>query len=87
MSWYTWTSQEAFDEWHTAVKAELGLPKPGINQATGLVDESAQWTTDYTCAVEVAEGDFRAIVEDDVAELVEGLGTPCDPPPQPEIDF
>jgi hypothetical protein len=87
--WRQWTSLADFDSWHDAACAALGIPHPGFNAATGEVDEDAQWTTAYTEAVEVSPDDWRAVVEDDVTELVpEGLGVPCDPPPyvEPELN-
>lgn len=100
MAWYTWQSQEDFDTWHEEVKTQLGLPMPGKNAHTGEVDESAQWTTDYTSVTEVGPGDFRAFVEDRVAqmtrpvpggaedevEVIPGLGTLSEAPPAPELD-
>lgn len=62
--WYEWNSLEDFNTWHEIVKEQLGLPKPGINQATGTIDENAVWTTDYTSVIEI-EGKFIGIVEDD----------------------
>jgi hypothetical protein len=86
-NWYAWPTEDDFDAWHTSAKAALGIPYPGVNQATGEVDESAQWTTAYTDVIEVVADDWRAYVEADVAALVpDGLGTPCDPPPSPEVD-
>lgn len=69
--WYEWESLEAFNVWHESIKAELGYPKPSINQATGEVDESAQWAVEYTDAIEV-DGKVIAVVELDKSErLVE----------------
>ena len=83
--WYSWLTVGAFDAWHTATCTLLGIPHPGRNAATGEIDESAQWTTAYTTAVEVTPTDWRAVVEPDIAALnPDGLGTPCDPPPAPD---
>lgn len=46
--WYEWDSIDAFNAWHDAIKTTLGLPKPPINQASGEIDETAQWATEYT---------------------------------------
>ena len=84
--WYRWTDLAAFDAWHTAACAALGIPHPGNNAATGVLDVDAQWTTAYTEAVTVAADDVRAVVEPQVAELVPtGLGEPSDPPPAPDV--
>ena len=83
--WYQWTSLAAFDAWHADACAALGIPHPGNNAATGVIDEQAQWTTAYTQAVVVAVDDVRAVVEPHVVELVPtGLGEPSDPPPEPD---
>jgi len=85
--WYTWATVEAFDAWHEVIKQALGLPKPGINAKTGHVDVTAAWTTGYTTITEIAEGDYRATVEDTIAEqFSEGLGTISEAPPLPD-DF
>jgi hypothetical protein len=84
--WRRWESVAAFDAWHASAKAALGIPRPGINQATGEVDDEAQWTTACTTVVRVAADDWRAFVEESVAELVpDSLGALCDPPPSPEF--
>jgi hypothetical protein len=83
---YKWQSQLAFDEWHENVCNTLNIPHANKNAATGVTDETAQWTTAYTAVTEVAADDWRAPVEAWVAEqFAEGLGTPCDPPPVPEM--
>lgn len=51
--WYEWETLESFNLWHESIKSVLGLPLPSMNQATGQVDETAQWTTEYTKAVKV----------------------------------
>ena len=85
LMWYGWSDLTAFDAWHTAACAELGIPHAGNNAATGELDIDAQWTTAYTEAVVVAVDDVRAVVEPQVAELVPtGLGEPSDPPPAPD---
>jgi len=77
--WYSWADISAFNVWHDAACAALGIPHPNRNAKTGQVDESAQWTTAYT--EPIVGDDVRAYVEADVAALVpEGLGVPCDPP-------
>lgn len=83
--WYTWASQEAFDSWHEPVVASLQLPRPGTNLRTGHVDVTAAWTTAYTQVTEVAEGDWRAVVEQHIAEQFgDGLGAVSEAPPMPE---
>lgn len=87
MKWLRWDSLAAFEDWHEAVKRALGLPKPGFNAATGAVDTSAPWTTDYTQPVAVSTDDVRALVEAEVSELVPyGIGVASDPPPEPVSD-
>lgn len=65
--WYEWNSQADFDNWHNTLSAELGYPLTGVNQATGLPDESAAKTTEYTKCFEV-EGKFIAMVEEQYAD-------------------
>jgi hypothetical protein len=84
---YRWTSLTAFTNWHNAICAELGIPHPNHNAATGEIDENAQWTTAYTEPIIVSDDDVRAVVEDHVAPLVAGLGEPSEPPPTPEDLF
>jgi hypothetical protein len=86
--WRTWTSLTAFNAWHDAAKAALGIPHYGFNAETGEPEPENQWTTAYTEATVVADDDVRAVVEDDVAALVpDGLGVPCDPPPSPDLEL
>lgn len=76
-NWYSWESQEAFDNWHTQVIAELGLPRVGVNAATGQEQPEAQWTTSYTAVRKIENNDWRAPVESEIAErFAEGLGSP-----------
>lgn len=83
MMFYSWPSLEAFDYWHQAVKTALGIPYPGRNDATGEIDNNAQWTTAYTVPIVVADDDVRAYVEDNVVLMVPGeIGTPCERPPE-----
>ena len=85
MNWYTWTTQQDFNNWHQTVITGLHLPRVGINQATGRPEPDKQQTTAYTSVTEVAANDWRAPVDADVATTyATGLGTPCDPPPTPE---
>lgn len=85
--WYSWETQTpGFDTWHTAVKTGLNLPRVGVNQATGQLEPDKCQTTEYTAVTEVAADDWRAPVEDDIAAAYsDGLGTQCDPPPEPEL--
>ena len=85
MNWYTWTTQQDFNDWHQTVTTGLHLPRVGINQSTGRPEPDKQQTTAYTSVTEVAANDWRAPVDADVATTyATGLGTPCDPPPTPE---
>lgn len=84
MSWYSWKSQEEFNEWHSAVCTNLGIPYPNRNSATGEIDESATWTIAYTSLVQVSLNDYRAFVEEGVAtNNSNGLGTLCEQPVDP----
>lgn len=85
--WRTWKTKSAFEAWHTTVVNGLNLPRVGVNQATGEPQPGAQWTIAYTKAMEVAPGDWRAPVEDVVADAYpNGIGIVCDPPPTPDLD-
>lgn len=82
---YVWSSVDAFNSWHDATCTLLGIPHANRNSATGEIDEDAQWTTAYTEVIKIAEDDWRAYVEDKVAELnPDGLGVPSDLPPAPD---
>ena len=86
MTYYTWPTLEAFDLWHDTVIEALDLPRIGHNQATGQPEPSKQQTTSYTSVVEVAADDWRAPVDSDIAAAhPDGLGTPSEPPPAPEL--
>lgn len=37
MAWFQWESLTEFDAWHDAACDAAGLPRPGFNQATGVV--------------------------------------------------
>lgn len=65
--WYEWDSLETFNTWHASIKAKLGYPKPPINQATGEIDQSAQWAVEYTEAIEI-DDKIIAVVETSNAE-------------------
>lgn len=76
MNWYTWSSLENFNSWHSSVIAGLGLPRIGYNSATGLPEPGKQMTTSYTEVTEVAENDWRAPVQQDIADIyLDGLGS------------
>ena len=84
--WRTWQTKAAFDVWHVAVVDGMNLPRIGVNQETGEPEPEAQWTTAYTEVYEVAPGDWRAPVEESVAEAYpSGIGVVCDPPPMPDV--
>ena len=69
MAWVKWDSIEAFNVWHDAIKAALGLPKPSVDDAGNVVDD-AIISTDYVLPVIVAEDDIRANVEDAYAQIL-----------------
>lgn len=84
-TWFAWTSDVAFDAWHTVVVDGLHLPRVGQNAATGALEHDAQQTIAYTAVIEVEDGDWRAPVEQWVAsDYPTGLGNPSEPPPTPE---
>ena len=86
MIWYTWPSEADFDVWHQQVITALNLPRVGVNAATGEPRPDAQQTTAYTSVIEVAEGDWRAPVDMDIALAhPTGLGVVSEPPPEPEL--
>lgn len=85
VAWYSWQSQTDFDAWHQTVVEALNLPRVGHNAATGQPRPEAQQTTGHTAVTEVASNDWRAPVEQPIADqFPTGLGVPCEPPPEPE---
>lgn len=84
-NWYRWNSLAEFTKWHEAVKADLGIPRPGRGLSSGRERTANQWTLAYTEAYVVADDDVRAIVEADALH-VPGLGDPCDCPVLPSGD-
>ncbi len=62
-----WDTKQSFDEWHDALCVQLGYPKIGYNQATGLPDENAQKTVAYTEPFEI-ESKWVAWVDDQYAD-------------------
>jgi len=86
MIYYTWPTEQAFDLWHAAVIEALNLPRIGVNAATGEPAPQKQQTIAYTTVVEVAADDWRAPVDPNIAAAhPDGLGTPSEPPPAPEL--
>jgi hypothetical protein len=84
--WFTWPTETAFDTWHQTVIDGLELPQIGHNAKTGDPDPEAAWTTAYTTVTEVADGDWRAPVEQHVAsDFADGLGVLSESPPVPEV--
>lgn len=84
-TWFTWTSEAAFDAWHTVVVHALHLPRVGQNAKTGTLQPEAQQTIAYTAVIEVGVHDWRAPIEQWVAsDYPTGLGNPSEPPPPPE---
>jgi len=85
-NWYTWPTQEEFNVWHQTVIDGIGLPRVGVNQATGEPQPDKTQTIAYTNIEFVADSDWRAIVEDAVAtQFADHLGTLSEAPPQPEV--
>jgi hypothetical protein len=84
-NWYKWESQGDFDAWHNNVIESLGLPRAGTNLATGEEQLNAQWTTSYTALIQIANDDYRALVESDKAiTFAVGLGELSEAPPLPD---
>jgi hypothetical protein len=77
MEWYTFSSREAFDTWHEALKAELGYPLPSIDKEGNVIGEP--YTTEYTSVVEVAPDDWRTIAHPEYAEGLEASTEPVFP--------
>ena len=75
--WYSWTSMEAFDEWHSEAKAILQIPMSGYNAETGERVKEGM-TTEYTEGIVVSETDVRAWVEHPFAPGK--LGVPSEAP-------
>jgi hypothetical protein len=61
--WYEWNTENDFNTWHNDLCEQLGYPLIGASQLTGLPDENAQKTTEYTNVTEV-EGMWIAWVDD-----------------------
>lgn len=84
--WYSWTTKTAFDVWNDLVVANLNLPRVGINQATGEPQPTKTQTVAYTSVIEVASDDWRAMVEQHIAErFADGLGALSSAPPILEV--
>jgi hypothetical protein len=81
--WYLWSTLAAFNEWHEAAKLELGLPRPGVNQATGEVDQDAEWTLVCAAGVETENGVVAFLSDDVAAAAPDFLGTPTNSPYPP----
>ncbi len=79
MMWYSWTSKQSFEEWHSEAKALLKMPLPGFNAETGEQVKGGA-TTEYTECIIVADNDVRAVVDAEIAS--DKLGTPCEAPPE-----
>jgi hypothetical protein len=77
LMWYSWTSMEAFDEWHSEAKAILQIPMSGYNAETGERVKEGM-TTEYTEGIVVSETDVRAWVEHPFAPGK--LGVPSEAP-------
>ena len=86
MRWYRWSSQSSFDVWHQQVIADLGLPRVGVNAKTGEPQPDKQATTAYTSVVRAGLRDWRAPVEQEIAErFADGLGVPSEPPADVDV--
>jgi hypothetical protein len=75
MTWVKWDSIEAFNTWHTGIKAELGLPKESVD-AEGNTIEGSLVSTDYVLPIVVANNDIRANIEDKYATDLEASSNP-----------
>jgi len=65
-NWYTFDSEESFNTWHEALKAELGYPIPSIDFEGNVIGEP--YSTDYAQYIKVNETDYRAYIEDIYAD-------------------
>jgi len=61
MTWVTFDSIVAFNDWHDRIKVELGIPSSAVDAAGNQV--AGQETTAYTQPHIVSESDIRADVE------------------------
>lgn len=66
MKWYSFTSKEAFDTWHEALKTELGYPLPSVDSEGNVLGEP--FTTEYTSVIEVAADDWRTVIDEQYAD-------------------
>ena len=88
MIWFSWKSLEDFNLWHNNVMKELKIPKHGVNQKTNKIDELSEPTTKYTDLIKVDKNDFRAFVEEEIAnQFKNNLGEPSESPPTPKINL
>ena len=96
--WVGWRTRLGFTTWHDTVCADLGIPFPGVNQRTGLVDRNSQWTTAYVNPVMDKDGIIKALVrEGDVVKynllqtsppvFVEVADTVVDGPADPDFVY
>ena len=65
--YYEWENQASFDLWHNNLCNSLGYPITPVNQATGLLDETAQKVIRYTDSIEL-DGVIIAFVADQYAD-------------------
>jgi hypothetical protein len=82
LMYYEWINLEAFEIWHQNFKTNHGYPIPSVNSSTAIIDQNAQWTTDYTTPIEIGNK-IIAFVDDDLAEGLT-LST-IDPTQKPEF--
>lgn len=69
-NWYKWSSLEDFDNWHNEIKITLGLPKPSIDKEGNELPDSII-NSQYTECHKINDNDFRALVEEELADGLE----------------
>lgn len=60
MTWWRFDSVAAFSTWHHDACDAAGIPRPGVNQATGEVEGDHQWTTGIAEALLQHDGSVLA---------------------------
>jgi len=63
--WVVFSDEAGFRAFHDRACADLGIPYPGENAATGETDRDAQWTTAYVDPWVDVDGTIKALVRDE----------------------
>lgn len=67
MIWVKFDSLNDFEEWHSIIKSELGLPKVSVDIDGNPVLEATR-TTDYVTPQIVSNEDVRALIDEKYAK-------------------